>query len=265
MNPIPNRQMFIQTVGDVLLDLYFAKLKDDNFFRAVESNVKKMYNVSFIVGTGKNEYTLKHVEWTLDDIREIHKSLEHVDPYGETTELLMLVRELRQYIQDYMSSQKIPTVNTKIDEKYKAQNQDDFIEHTIDYMGQLYNLTDKRTAFSKAIRVCIEIFWIYNVTWRRESQTTPLDDIQKLRKMLDTIPGHDHALQTGQELNKIIGYIDSNIQQLHPTLDINTRVKQLEEEVQELRTKVQKLLSEYPPMLERSSAAVLLQQLARHT
>jgi hypothetical protein len=271
MNPVPKRNKFISTVGNVLLDLYFSKLKDDNFFRVVQSNVKKMYNVSLIVDTGKNEYIPKDVEWTLDDIREIYTSLERVEPYGETTELVMLVRELREYIQSYMSSQVIFTVNKKIDERYQAQDQDDFIEHTIDYMGKLYNLTDKRTAFSKAIRLCIEIFWIYNVRWQRASQTTTLDDIKKLRTMLDTIPEHDNALQTGQELNKIIRYIDVNLQQLHRTPDINTRVNQLEEEVQELRTKVEALVLQHPPetllfekapILERS---VLLGQLARHT
>ena len=270
LKPVPKRNKFISTVGNVLLDLYFSKLKDGDFFRAVESNVKKMYNVSFIVDIGKNEYIPKNVEWTLDDIREIYTSLERVEPYGETTELVMRFRDMRQYIQSYMSSQAIVTVSKKIDEKYQAQDQDDFIEHTIDYMGQLYNLTDKRTAFSKAIQLCIEMFWIYNVMWRRASQTTTLDDIKKLRTMLDTIPEHDNALQTGQELNKIIRYIDVNLQKLHSTPDINTRVQDLEKQVKDLQSQVQALTNEFAsrhlPILERDThASKLLLKLARHT
>ena len=264
MDPIPDRQTFIRTVRHVIYDDLYVKLKHKNteFYAIIESCVRLMYKEG--MHEGQEAWLSIKKDWTLDDIMEINTKLLKLSVYGAgiTRDEKDSVEFLIQYMREYIYSQKIHTSDKSKPREYTETSEVDFIKNTIDYIGQLYNLTDKRTPFSKAIRRCIEIFWTYNVTWQRLSQTTTLADIQKVKQILDTIPA-DPAVETGQQLNKIIGYIDLNMTKFSErTPDLQERIAALEKQVQDLQLLVKDLLLERPPPLTRQ---VLLQQLARCT
>lgn len=283
MNPIPNRKKFITTFVSSLVNLYKnLKYPDSDFAKGVYSCHQKIYK--YVVNESYNECTM-------NDILDIYNQLCKLEYSGSGIfgNQVQEMEDLKRYIQDYELSQKVKTNSRKsIPDVYQKQVESDFINDTIDFLANLYNRSDQRTQISKSIRECVEIFWEYDVTWQRKDIATR-DTIRELQSKLNEIQmtREDEFSEIGKQLRLFKLYIKNwfyyehnsaspqnstpDIKTSDNTTDINARVKQLEEEVQELRTKVEALLFEHPPEtllfekpppLERS---VLLGQLARHT
>ena len=277
MNPVPDRHTFIVNVYHVLMDDFFVKMNGQahktNFVKVIWDCVLEMY---------ENDKLKKDFDV---DIQRIYEKIRALSEFGTGMDVTQVhtFHNLKDYMRLYIHSQKIDITNKETPTKYIEQDEEHFIKDTMDFLGMLYNMTQKTTEFSKSIRECVEIFWEYNVTWKRIQRDVTLDDIQKLKAEMVKIEaktemGFEHS-PVGHKFVGLKKYltdwffynkkgnftpvIDDDSQKSTP--DINTRVKQLEEQVKELTTNVEKLLSEYPPMLERSSATSLLQKLARHT
>ena len=143
----------------------------------------------------------------------------------------------------------------------------------MDFLGMLYNTTEKTSKFWNPIRECVDIFWEIDVTWRRKSKRATLDDIEEMKENLFKIilTQDDELSDTGKKIDSFRRYLHNWIYfKQNPTKkprpDLNTRVEQLEHEIQELQAQVQVLTNEFSsvhvPTLERQS---LLQKLARLT
>jgi hypothetical protein len=171
-------------------------------------------------------------------------------------------------MRQYIHSQKIDTTNKEIPKKYIEQDENDFIKDTMDFLGMLYNMTQKTTKFSKSIRECVEIFWEYNVTWKRIQRDDTLDDMQNLLDKMGKIylTRDDDLSDVGKKFTDLRRYLaDWFYFKKNPTSkstpDMNTRVEELEQQVKELQALVQDLILQHPPELKRQA---LLKQLARH-
>ena len=276
MNPVPDRKTFIITVLTSLNTLYKnLKEPNTNFAHGVFSCYQKMYRY-----IPKKKELESYNEFTMNDILDFFVELDQLNYMGSgmTVGQVNEMNDLKRYIQDYELSQKVKTNSRKtIPDVYQEQVESDFIKDTIDFLANLYNRSDQRTQISKSIRECVEIFWEYDVTWQRKDIATR-DTIRELQSKLNEIQitREDEFSEIGKQLRLLKLYIKNwfyyehnsaapqnstpDINTSDNTTDINARVKQLEDEVQELRTKVQGLLFEHPPHLERQ---VLLRQLAR--
>jgi hypothetical protein len=255
MDPVPDRETFMQTVYQVIYDDVYVKLEYENnvFYQNIQSCVKEIQQKI-------------NKDWTLDDIEYIYFQLGSGKIDFEYTQT---VKDLREYMRKYIASQAIDTSVKEIPRKYTEQVEADFIHDTIDFLGQQYNKTDKRTAFSKSLRKCVELFWKYNVTWQRVQTSATIADIRLLFQMLGTIVLQYESFYFQKYLKDIMRYItdwfhfnekSSVTQKSAP--DLQARVEELEEKFEELQLQVRELLLERPPPLTRQ---VLLQQLARCT
>ena len=277
MHPVPDRKEFITTV------LTSLKIIFDNL---------QYKNTDFAQGVRSCHATLMQyirsqpAESTLNDIVDCLSKLDKLNYMGSgiTGDYVKEMNDLKRYMKDYELSQKVQTYSRKaIPDVYRKQDEADFVQDTIDFLANLYNKSDQRTQISKSIRECVEMFWEYDVTWQRKADIATRDTISVLQSKINKIEitREYESSEIGRQLRLLKLYIHNwfhyEFQKSTPdintsdnntsdnnTTDINTRVKKIEEQVKELTTNVQKLLSEYPPMLERSSAA-LLRQLARHT
>ena len=70
---------------------------------------------------------------------------------------------MEKYI-EYFESQTIDTNNKTIPVEYTEQDKMDFIKDMMKFLASLYNMTDKRSEFSRKILKCVAIFWEFNVT-----------------------------------------------------------------------------------------------------
>ena len=278
MNPVPDRKTFIRTVRRVIYDDLYDKLENKNteFYQTIESCVRLMYDDGFY--EGHPAWLSKKKDWTLDDIMEIYTKVNSLSTFGAGLHILQRdeVDFLRDYIRQYIFSQKITTSKKAIPHAYEEEVEADFIRNTIDFLGQLYNNTDKRTQFSKSLEKCVELFWIYDVTWKRVQTSITREDIDGLLKKLGNIGKQDANSNLKQLMRYITDWfrfnnkpastpdITTRVQELEEEVppDITTRVQQLEEEVQELRRQVQELSFHHPAPLQRHA---LLKQLARCT
>jgi len=289
MNPVPDRKTFIITVLTSLNTLYKnLKEPNTNFAQGVYSCYQKIFKY-----IPKKKELESYNECTMNDIMDFFAELDQLNYMGSgiTVGQVNEMNELKRYIQDYELSQKVKTNSRKtIPDVYQKQVEADFVQDTIDFLANLYNKSDQRTQISKSIRECVEIFWEYDVTWQRKADIATRDTILVLQSKINNIEiTREYELsEIGKQLRLLRLYINNwfhyAFQKSTPdidtrdinasdnnTTDINTRVKELEEEVQELRTKVEALVLQHPPetllfdkppLLERS---VLLRQLARHT
>lgn len=278
MNPVPDRQTFITMVVSSL-----KKIHDNLQYK----------NTDFAEGVRSCHATLiKYLrsqshECTLNDIVDCFSKLNKLDYAGAglLNGQVNEMNELKRYMQDYELSQMVKTNNRKkIPDVYQKQVEGDFVQDTIDFLANLYNKSDQRTQISKSIRECVEIFWEYDVTWQRKADIATRDTILKLKSKINEIEitREYEASEIGIQLRLLKLYIYNwfhyEFQKSTPNIDtqdintsdnnatdINKRVKQLEEEVQELRSQVQALTidfsREHLPRLERTT---LLKQLARH-
>ena len=267
MNPVPDRKTFIRTVRRVIYDDLYDKLENKNteFYQTIESCVRLMYDDGFY--EGHPAWLSKKKDWTLDDIMEIYTKVNSLSTFGAGLDLDQAheVDFLRDYIRQYIFSQKITTSKKAIPHAYEEEVEADFIRNTIDFLGQLYNNTDKRTQFSKSLEKCVELFWIYDVTWKRVQTSITREDIDGLLKKLGNIGKQDANSNLKQYLDDLMRYITDWFRfnkKPASTPDITTRVQELEEEVQELRRQIQELSFHHAPSLERQA---LLKQLARCT
>ncbi len=296
MNPVPDRKTFIRTVRGVIYDDLYATLqhKNTDFYNTIDSCVRLMFEDGW--HQGQKAFLSKNKEWPLHDIVQIDNKVQSLNNMGAGLDVVQVhaLMDLQTYMKAYIVSQKIVTKNTAIPTTYKEQdytriNEEDFINNTISFLGMLYNMTGEVGKFSTSIRECVEIFWEYNVTWTRRSNTETLHDIEEMDTKLSSI---NHQLTREDEFS-IIG---KNIRQLSKyivdwfffnkkgiftpkndadskksTPDINTRVQNLEKQVQELQSQVQALTNDFAsrhvPIFHRDtkSASKLLLKLARHT
>lgn len=263
MKPVPDRHKFIVTVNDVLFSDFYEKLKGKGytkttFFHTIEDCLFELYEN----GQPKQDFDV--------DIQLIHKKIASLNDIGSglDTGQRNTLHDLTTYLREYIHSQKIDTTNKQIPIEYIQQDEKDFIEDAMDFLGMLYNMTQKTTAFSRSIRECVQIFWEYDVTWKRIQREATLDDIRNLsdrmlRIKLEMEFEHSPVGQKFTHLKKYLKnwfYFKENPTK-KPKPDIDTRVEQLEEEVQALRLYVNDLIIQHPPPLNRTT---LLKQLARH-
>jgi hypothetical protein len=279
MNPVPDRKTFIRTIRKVIYDDLYDTLKDKNtrFYKIIDSCVRLMYEDNWY--NGQKAFFSKNKEWPLPDIMEIYtkvKSLGNMG-YGLDVNQAHAFSKLQLYMEEYINSQKINTRNIAIPTQYTEEDyinlkEEDLINDTIDFLGILYNMTEEIGNLSAPIRECVEIFWEYNLTWKRIQRDFTLDDIKNvLGKMARLyMAPYDEASDIGKKFVYVRKYLTDwfyfkNKPRQKPTPDINTRVEELEQQVKELRSQVQALTidfsREHLPRLERST---LLKQLARH-
>ena len=90
---------------------------------------------------------------------------------------------MEKYI-EYFESQTIDTNNKTIPVEYTEQDKMDFIKDMMKFLASLYNMTDKRSEFSRKILKCVEIFLEFNVTWQLVQENSTLPIIQRLLTML---------------------------------------------------------------------------------
>jgi uncharacterized protein YjaG (DUF416 family) len=263
MNPVPDRHTFIATVNNVLLSDFYEKLKEKGytqttFFHTIEDCLFELYESK----KPKNEFDV--------DIQLIHSKIASLNDigYGLDVSQVHTLHDLKTYLREYIHSQKIYTNTKQIPPKYTEQDEKDFIEDAMDFLGTLYNMSHKTTKLSKSIRECVEIFWEYNVTWKRIQRDATLGDMQNLRDKMGKIylTRDDDLSDVGKKFTDLRRYLtDWFYFKKNPTSkstpDINTRVEELEQEVKELRALVRDLTFQHPPELNRQA---LLKQLARH-
>ena len=269
MNPVPNRHNFIKTVHDVLYADFFLKMEN------TAANQTKLFDViqDCLLEMFEND---KPKEDSKIDILSICKKISALSEFGahldvhqvQTLQLLQnFIREYRQY------PHKIDTTNKTIPTEYVEQDEEHFIQDTMDFLAMLYNTTENKSKFWNPIRECVGIFWEIDVTWRRKSKIATLDDIEEMKENLFKIilTQDDELSDTGKKIDSFRRYLHNWIYfKKNPTKkprpDLNTRVEQLEHEIQELQAQVQALTNEFSsahvPTLERQS---LLQKLARLT
>ena len=268
MDPVPAEHTFIQNVSRVIFDDFFMELQHKNtaFYQTISDCVKEMYDEN------QEGYTPK-IDSNID-ILLVYRKLMTLNNIGAGLTALQnfTLSDLTIYMREYINSQKIATTNKDIPNKYIAQNEDDFIKDTLDFLATLYNMTIDVKKIQNDMRKCVEIFWEHDVTWKRIEKDVTLADIQKLREDLKKIVPEMN--KTGTKLvackfDSLRTYLtdwfhftekDKPIEK--PTQDINAKVEQLEREIQELRAQVQELLLQNPPKL---TTQVLLRQLVRHT
>ena len=261
MHPVPDRKEFITTV------LTSLKIIFDNL---------QYKNTDFAQGVRSCHATLMQyirsqpAESTLNDIVDCLSKLDKLNYMGSgiTGDYVKEMNDLKRYMKDYELSQKVQTNSRKaIPDVYRKQDEADFVQDTIDFLANLYNKSDQRTQISKSIRECVEIFWEYNVTWKRIQRDATLDDIHNLlTKMVEirTEMGFEHS-PIGSNFASLKRYLTEWFRfnkKPASTPDIPTRVQELEKEVQELRRQIQELLFHHPAPLQRQA---LLKQLARCT
>lgn len=269
MDPIPDRQTFIRTVRHVIYDDLYVKLqyKNTEFYKIIDSCVRLMYKEG--MHEGQEAWLSIKKDWTLDDIMEIYTKLISLTTLGAGLDVSQYhaVENLKEYMRQYILSQKIHTSNKSIPRDYTETSEENFIQDTIDFLGQLYNDTDKRTQFSKSLEEYVKLFWKYDRTWKRVQTSATVEDISNLQKKLLTITRQDADFYSYQKLENIIRYITdwfyfnkkpAVTQKSAP--DLQARVEELEEKFEELQLQVRELLRERPPPLTRQ---VLIQQLAR--
>lgn len=267
MNPVPDRKTFIRTVRRVIYDDLYDKLENKNteFYQTIKSCVGLMYDDGFY--EGHPVWLSKEKDWTLDDIMEINTKVNSLSTFGAGVDLDQRdeVDFLKDYIRQYIFSQKITTSKKAIPHAYKEEVEADFIRNTIDFLGQLYNNTDQRTQFSKSLEECVELFWKYDVTWKRVQTRATREDIDGLLNKLGNIGKQDVNFKLKQYLDDLMRYITDWLKSNEKpasTPDITTRVQELEKDVQELRRQIQELSFHHPAPLQRQA---LLKQLARCT
>ena len=269
MDPVPDEHTFIQTVRHVIFDDYFMGLqhKHTTFYQIISECVEAMYDQV------QEEYKAKRDSNI--DIMFVYQKLCTLNNIGAglTNTQIFTLSDLTTYMRQYMRSQKIDSKNKDIPTEYIEQNEDDFIKDTLDFLATLYNMTIEDKKFRKSIRGCVEIFWEYNVTWKRIQRDVTLDDIRQLSTYMENIKtemGFEHS-PIGKKFDSLTRYLTNwfyfkDRLPKKPTPDINARVEQLEHEIQELQAQVQALTNEFSsahvPTLERQS---LLQKLARLT
>ena len=267
MNPVPDRHQFIVTVYNVLFKDFYEKLNEKGytqttFFHTIEDCLFQLY---------ENQKPKKDFDV---DIQLIHKKIASLNDigYGLDVSQRQTLHDLKTYLREYIHSQKIYTNIKQIPLEYIQQDEKDFIKDAMDFLGTLYNMSHKTTQLSKSIRECVEIFWEYNVTWKRIQRDATLDDMQNLHDIMGKIylTRDDDLSDVGKKFTDLRRYLtDWFYFKKNPTSkstpDINTRVEELEKQLQELRSQVQALTNEFSrehlPRLERTT---LLKQLARH-
>ena len=267
MNPVPDRKTFLTTVVRSLTTVFnHLEFQNTNFAGGLKSCHG---NLMKYLGQDPKPCTL-------NDIVDCFSDLDKLNYFGAglSSEQVNLMNAVREYMQDYELSQQVQTNSRKaIPTEYTKQDEGEFIKDTIDFLANLYNISDQRTPISKSIRECVEIFWEYDVTWQRKREIATRDTIQGLHTKLKTIQitRDDELTKTGQQLRLLILFITNwfyyEVESVKPqksTSDINARVETLEKEIEELRKLVQDVLLNnpllHPPTLERNA---LLQQLAR--
>jgi hypothetical protein len=176
-------------------------------------------------------------------------------------------------MKEYIRSQRINTRDTSIpteytEEDYTNLKEEDFINDTINFLGILYNMTEEIGNLSAPIRECVEIFWEYNLTWKRIQRDATLDDIKNVLEKMGrfNLFRYDEISDIGKKFVSVRKYLTDwfyfkNKPRQKPTPDINTRVEELEQQVKELQALVKDLIFQNPPELNRHA---LLKQLARH-
>lgn len=260
MNPVPDRKTFITTVVRSLAQVYnHLQSKNTHFAEGLKSchtNIVKYLG-------------LYPEPCTLNDIVDCFEDLNKLNYFGAdlSGEQVNLMNDVKEYMQEYELSQKVQTKSRKvIPTEYTKQDEGEFIKDTIDFLANLYNISDQRTPISKSIRECVEIFWEYDVTWQRKQEIATRDTIQELQTNLLKIKvtdGYEHT-PTGKQLRLLILYIKNwffyEVESVKPqksTSDINTRVETLEKEVEELRAQLNRVLILYAPELARDDKRLL--------
>ena len=267
MNPVPDRHQFIVTVYNVLFSDFYENLKEKGytqttFFHTIEDCLLELYENKKL----KKDFDV--------DIQLIHKKIASLNDigYGLDVSQVQTLHDLKTYLREYIHSQKIYTNIKQIPPKYTEQDKKDFIEDAMDFLGTLYNMSHKTTQLSKSIRECVEIFWEYNVTWKRIQRDATLDDMTNVLDKMGRIylTRDDELSDVGKKFTDLRRYLTDwfyfkKKPTPKPTPDINTRVEELEKQLQELRSQVRALTNEFSrehlPRLERTT---LLKQLARH-
>jgi hypothetical protein len=275
MNPVPDRKTFIRTIRRVIHDDLYATLKDKNthFYTIIDSCVRLMYEDGW--HDGQKAFLSKNKEWPLRDVMEIDSKVQSLGNigFGLDTNQAHALSNLQAYMKEYIHSQKINTRNIAIptqytEEYYTNLKQEDFINHTINFLGILYNMTEEIGNLSAPIRECVEIFWEYNLTWKRIQRDATLDDIKNVLDKMGRLNlfRYDEISDIGKKFVSVRKYLTDwfyfkKQSTPKPTPNINTRVEELEKKVQELQDLVKELTFQHPPELNRQA---LLKQLARH-
>ena len=275
MNPVPDRKTFIRTVRRVIHDDLYATLKHKNthFYKIIDVCVRLMYEDGW--HDGQKAFLSKNKEWPLPDIKEIYtkvKSLGNMG-YGLDVNQAHAFSKVQLYMEEYINSQRINTRNIAIptqytEEDYTNLKEGDFINDTIDFLGILYNMTEEIGNLSAPIRECVEIFWEYNLTWKRIQRDATLDDIKNVLDKMGRLNlfRYDEISDIGKKFVSVRKYLTDWFHfktkpTQKPKPDINTRVEELERQVQQLQDLVKDLTFQHPPTLTREE---LLKQLARH-
>ena len=276
MNRMYNDDQFKKIVSSKFLDFVNkAKYKDHENKQQLYLDKEKLIEGMKIMmyKPEDSSWKLKEVsELQLSDINKLFAWLYTIplESVSESEICIASYYDLCSLIASY--EKKIPTGIMESKDRVTDETEDEFIRSVINSLARLYNETDKNgNKFARCMKKCVEIFWEYGV-WTEKHCT--MQCIYQLHELLRQNPiSYASGLTFGvaNRFNNLTQYTESWIesqaqkQKSTPksTPDINTRVEELEKEVQELRSQVQALIFNNPP--EFHGRESLLQKLDRLT